>query len=263
MNDYLLWKIFSNIQLFYVLHKSMIKRNYCFHLFCNKYKLFLLACKKGSSKFIRKIINFNIISKYANIGFFESCLNGHYEIVKFLIIRPFINPRHNNNSGLYISCLRGFYEIANILSIFFDDNFFNTYNELFNALCISGHTKIIKFLCSLSNLYYSCINKGFYYACINDNINIVKYLYNNYPSHIFDIYDIFIEICQYENIRTIKFLSKKIDLSFNNFKALMNVCRSDNIKIAKIILDNISIDINTKNRALSKSHSNDMKKFFR
>ena len=124
---------------------------------------------------------------------FYATLNGHYEVVKYLINKCNCNPHQQSEEGetpLYLACLAGHYEIVTYLinEHHCDPNTGGSYNPLHDAhirvllhkACQYGELQVVTFLVSLPSVGLNIkSNSGYtplHTACHYGQLGIIKFL---------------------------------------------------------------------------------------
>ena len=121
-------------------------------------KQFINLCEKGKLEEIRKIYSKNNINIHVNNdkAFRYACLNGHIEIVKWLINldnKPDIHA--NNDEAFRFACYKGHIEIAKWLITLDDKPDIHAENDYaFRFACLNGHIEITKWLVTICDDYY-------------------------------------------------------------------------------------------------------------
>jgi hypothetical protein len=127
-------------------------------------------------------------------------------------------------------------KIININTITYDthtSNIQGPYN-IFECMCIKNNLKIIKWFIELGihSIYY---NNGFISACQYNNIEIVKYLFDNKKEINLDFQASFIVCCYQGHFELLKWLytNTKIDLHVNNETPFLYAITEGHFEIAQ------------------------------
>lgn len=211
----------------------------------------------------------NVLDKQ-NI-FFKACKYGFFFVVRHLL-RKFsekIDIRSNGNRAFLLCCMNGHLKIIKFLYSFAKNSGWNinihiNTDQPFHLSCINNHIKVGKWIYSLDptndfNLNFR--NMWFFKkCCMFGTLEIVKFVYQLYQSHDFQIKSrqknhAFVKACKYGNLDIVKFLyslnkiddiddSENIDIHFDREKAFRYSCKYNHIEIAKFLysIDN-SINI--------------------
>lgn len=191
-------------------------------------------------------------------NFYFSCENGYIEHLKFMIEGCGDICIHiNNNYGFEIACVNGHLNIVEYLIQVVHEkiprkedcrNELCVHNGLVFA-CYHGHLNIVDFLiknellkdvnkmCETSCSYKTSIQNGFINACSVGNIKIMKYLYRHCTNTIYKIHIDYIPAT--ENVETLEFLLDKRNqyITDSSFKEYFTMnCHEESLLVNEYLL---------------------------
>lgn len=160
-----------------------------------KYKEFSDACELGYIDTVQVIWHFFqkhcdpiIINRYLEFGFISACLNGHLNIVQYLVELNTEIHSHNEE-GFRMACWKGHLDIVQYLTQLYKTTKYNMIDihaeneEGFRSACMHGHIYVVQYLAQLhKHTKYNIIDihkkhkQSFKLACEHDHIDIVRYL---------------------------------------------------------------------------------------
>ena len=153
------------------------------------------------------------ISADNNFAFRHACLNGHLEVVKWLVeIHP---STKYDNKGFVYACWYAHLEVAKWLVVINPsaEYFYDCcYDSAFVNACSRGYLEVAKWLVDIkpSAEYLSacCYNSAFIDACSNNHLEVAKWLINTYPQlNIFaNNNEAFRNACIYKHIEVARWL---------------------------------------------------------
>jgi ankyrin repeat protein len=271
----------SKLNEFYINRKSNVENFLINKPNTDLNKLFCLFCQEGYY-FEAKILlqyysNINIHSNN-NLALKLACINGQFDIIKWLLNFDENNSVTNINWAFQIICRRGYLIIAQWLHNSYSNI---NYNLAFKISCGYGNLDMVKWLLSIENnninisdedgeaFYLACKNHyyevtdfllekniiidyeiHFYRACIENLFDYAKYLVKNNKDIDFSkIANIcFFETCLKGNLDMLSWLltiiKNDINIDYNN--AFLAACKNGHLHVMKWLLSikNDKININ-------------------
>ena len=191
---------------------------------------------------------------------FYATLNGHYEVVKYLINKCNCHPHQQSEEGenpLYLACSAGHYKIVTYLNkCHCDPNTGVSCNPLHGA-CIGGNLEIVKYLISLPSVDVNSKDEDGYTplhtACRYGQLVIVNFLVS-LPSLDVNIkntgcYTPLHTACRYGQLDIIKFLLSlpSVDVNIRDdsgYTPLHTACHYGKLDIMKCLVSSSSVDVN-------------------
>jgi ankyrin repeat protein len=206
-------------------------------------------CKEGNLHAVHGMINkqieFNIHMK-DDYALRKACQYGHIEIVKLLLSSPNLkehsNIHANSDEALKLACENGHIEVAKFLltsPLIKQHSDSRKDNDVcLRKACINGHLEIIKLLCSFSPHFSQCHianihEKVFLELCENNNIEMIKYIYNNA-----------IVINNAQNHLTVHTASSEKLKMYNHtaIEGLTLACENNHLEVVEYLLVNMNFE---------------------
>jgi len=161
---------------------SLVKHIYDNYVIFVGYEIFKVSCLNGQFEIMKWLYELNIeinIHLEHDYLFIYSCENGYLDIAKWLFsLNETINI--HEPSLFFVSCERGQLEILKWLHEFGGVDIYDKSNSLFDRCCIHGYLDIIKWFCEIDEKINIHMNgdMGFYHSCLHGHLDVAKWLYN-------------------------------------------------------------------------------------
>lgn len=248
----------------------------------NQNHLFLFSCLNGFLLTLQHLKNtFQLMNVDFDFGLCCACLNGHINVVKWLLENNLVKNINMYFDGPFsTACLNGHIKIAKFLTT---QSKYITYDifdyEIFHNACKTNKLNIVKWYCEftvpqhiisiglnyafrygslsiIKFMYHNSIYTNFQYnsnnnlkiACDNGHLKIIKWYLMTFPFENVPEKNnyLFISACKNGHLKIIKYLisqNQNIDISMYNELPLKYACWSGYTNIIKYLLS-IKKDIN-------------------
>ena len=174
-------------------------------------------------------VNYNYIPNAMEI----CARNGRLDVFKYLAsCRADIHER--SETPLFTACLEGHFDIVEfIISQGVDLQFNHTLEKLFFIACRKGHMKIIKYLVSLGADVCAMANTAIYMASSVGHYNVVKYLVSR-GAEVRD--DLIVQAAKNGHFEVVKYLHTFGPCQDAISQAMKEACVNDHFEVVKFLV---------------------------
>ena len=237
--DYTKFIIFATLNGHLNIVKHILEKNPNIRIDEHNNELIRYAFEYNHVELVKYFINWYETKKISLTNIYKMALDKHNDIAILIV--------ENINNIFYNMCLE-----SNVVSAV---EYYNNYadiikirNHLLKA-CEDKNVELVKFLVtnigSIKNLHHAHINEIFRKSCIIGNIEIVKYLHDNFSVinvHSYNEY-IFKNLCYKGHLDVLKYIidtykntNNPIDITNEYNDILISVCKNNRIELLEYLV---------------------------